>query len=346
MPVRINDYKTYVAVFNTETGEFLRKEKPNHPEPKFSLHGPELADIHITDYCPLHCSYCYRESDPSKSRHMSPSNFAAVLDAMSPHVFQVAIGGGSPQHHPEFIEILRIAHDKGIPPSYTSNGLDMTDEIIEATKRYAGAVAISMHERKTALKEVERLLEAGIEPAIHVVLDRKSIDEWAHELDIAAQGEGIFGGRYPLYSCICLMHKPIGRGSWEQHPHRDQKARFVKALRAYKGKVSIGIDSCFSPSLISTTARRDLPKYTLGPCDSGCFSVFVGEDLTVSPCSFNLKDKFNLNDHSFKEIWEEKLQPYREMVTSACPGCDVNDLCHSCHVLPGINPCDKTERTI
>jgi radical SAM protein with 4Fe4S-binding SPASM domain len=342
---RVNEYPEYVAAFNPKTGMFMRAAKEGFKDPLFSAHGPELADIHITDYCPLNCSYCYRESDSSKSHHMAVSDFKDILEAMSPHVFQVAIGGGSPQHHPHFIEILKVAHDKGIPPSYTSNGIDMTPAIVKATKDYCGAVAISLHNPKSLLA-VESLLDQGIAPAVHIVLDANSIDKWAHELDIAKDKEGLFGGRWKLYSCICLMHKPIGRGSWEQHPSKEQKTNFVRALREYKGNIAIGIDSCFAPSLISSTPRKNLPEHTLGPCDSACFSVFVGEDLTVSPCSFNLTDKFNLNDYSFKEIWTEKLRPYREKVISACPECDMNDMCHSCHVLPGINPCSKSERTV
>lgn len=346
MSVRINDYGTYIAVFNTETGEFLRKAKKGYPEPKFSEKGPELADIHITDYCPLSCPYCYRESSPTKSNHMSPEDFKAVLETMSPHVFQVAIGGGSPQHHPQFTEILRIAHEMGIPPSYTSNGVDMTQEILEATKKYAGAVALSMHGLLQGIKDIEYLLENDITPGVHVVLDAESIDHWARELEVANQGEGMFGGRYPLYSCICLMHKPVGRGAWDQHPTSTQKMNFVRALKNYRGSVAIGIDSCFSSSLISVSCKEELPVDTLGPCDSGCFSVFIGEDLTVSPCSFNSTDKYNLNDYSFGEIWAEKFKPYRDKVLNACPRCEMNDLCHSCYAVPGINPCTRKERTL
>jgi radical SAM protein with 4Fe4S-binding SPASM domain len=346
MAKRRNDYEEYIACFNTKTGEFLRQEKEGFPEPKFCAYGPELADIHITDYCPLNCSYCYRESDKTKSNHMDPNDFRDILKAMSPHVFQVAIGGGSPQHHPQFTEILKIAHEMGIPPSYTSNGVDMTQDVITATKAYAGAVAISMHTYGGGLKAIGALLKEGINPAVHIVLDKEHIDFWANELNIAADKKGLFGGKYPLYSCICLMHKPIGRGAWKQHPEKEQKMAFVRSLKAYKGNIAIGIDSCFSPSLISTTPRRELPVETLGPCDSGLFSVFVGEDLTVSPCSFNKEDQFNLNDYSFKEIWEDKLKPYRDKVLSACPACEMNDLCHSCHAIPDINPCVKKERTI
>lgn len=346
MSMRVNDYKTYRAIFNTKTGEFIRKAKEGFEDPQFCAQGPELADIHITDYCPMNCSYCYRESNPHKSNHMDPQDFKKILQDMSPHVFQVAIGGGSPQHHPEFTEILRIAHEMNIIPSYTSNGLDMTKDILDATKQYAGAVALSMHNLDRGKRDIEYLLDNKIEPAIHVVLDKKSIDYWAYELDKAESGEGMFGGKYPLYSCICLMHKPIGRGDWEQHPEKEQKANFVESLKQYRGGVAIGIDSCFSSSLISMSRKSDLPRHTLGPCDSGCFSVFVGEDLMVSPCSFNLKDQFSLNDYSFEEIWKEKFKPYRDKVLNQCPGCEMNDLCHSCYAVPDINPCGRKERTL
>jgi MoaA/NifB/PqqE/SkfB family radical SAM enzyme len=343
---RVYDHGDFKCFWDPKTGLFIRGDLPDGTRPEWSPKGPDLADIHITDYCPMFCSYCYRESDPNKSTHMSVLDFRNILISMLGTVNQIAIGGGSPQHHPQFIEFLETAHNLGVVPSYTSNGLDMTPEIVEATKKFCGAVAVSMHNFEKALKCVKDLIALGVPTAIHVILSADKIDSWTDMVRMGHNKTGVLGGELPLYSCIFLMHKPIGRANWEQHPTKEQKINFMQTLRAYKGPVPLGIDSCASSSLISSTSLSELPVDSLGACDSGCFSVFVDEHLLVSPCSFNKKDIFSLEDFTFQEIWKDKFQPYRDRVMSTCPTCESRTVCRSCQVIPEINVCDKPERTV
>jgi len=354
MSLQIYDHGDYIAKFDPETGYFERHEtvlvgadgNEQHVRPEWSPNGPELADIHITKYCPLNCAYCYRESAADKKQHMSVSDFSNAIDTLTPWVCQVAIGGGSPQHHPEFPELLRIARDKGVVPSWTTNGVDLTPEIIEASRKYCGAVAVSMHPGINPLPAILKLMTGGVATAIHVVLTHDLIDSWTTQLRLAKVGKGMLGGKLPLYSCIFLMHKPIGRGNWEQHPTFVQKMNFVSALRAYEGKIALGVDSCAAPSLIASTPIENLPVDNLGPCDSGCFSVFIDEELKVSPCSFNKTDIFSLEDTTFSDIWLNKFDDYRNKVINACPDCTSREICRGCAVLPAINPCEKKERTV
>lgn len=343
---RIYDHGTFRSYWNPKTGLFIRGELADGTDPEWAPAGPDLADIHITDYCPMTCAYCYRESDPSKSTHMTVLDFRNIIRSMIKSVQQIAIGGGSPQHHPQFIEILETAHSMGVIPSYTSNGLDMTDDILQASKEFCGAVAVSMHNYDFAIKTIKRMIDFGVPTAAHIILSADKIDMWADMLRIAKDNRGLFGGEIPLYSVICLMHKPIGRGSWAQHPTNAQKANFMEALRSYEGKIAVGVDSCSSSSLISSTPMDELPKDALGPCDCACFSVFVDEHLLVSPCSFNKKDIFSLEEFTFEKIWKEKLAPYRERVFNTCPDCESRSLCRSCQVIPQINSCTRKTRTV
>jgi MoaA/NifB/PqqE/SkfB family radical SAM enzyme len=61
-------------------------------------------------------------------------------------VNQVALGGGNPNQHPNFCEILRITREEyGIVPSYTTNGRGLTQDVIESSRKYCGAVAVSAY---------------------------------------------------------------------------------------------------------------------------------------------------------------------------------------------------------
>jgi radical SAM protein with 4Fe4S-binding SPASM domain len=76
--------------------------------------------------------------------HISLSDYEEIIrQAQSLHVFQVALGGGNPNQHPQFPEILRLTREKyGIVPNYTTNVRGRTPLVIEATAKYCGAVAV------------------------------------------------------------------------------------------------------------------------------------------------------------------------------------------------------------
>ena len=53
-------------------------------------------------------------------------------------VNQVALGGGNPNQHPDFCEILRSTREEyGIVPSYTTNGRGLTQDVIESSRNTA-----------------------------------------------------------------------------------------------------------------------------------------------------------------------------------------------------------------
>ena len=53
----------YSVLFNKKTGYFVRAEDKGFPEPLWAMHGPELLDISITNWCDKGCSFCYRKSN-------------------------------------------------------------------------------------------------------------------------------------------------------------------------------------------------------------------------------------------------------------------------------------------
>ena len=143
----INDHPEshYKTLFSRDTGFFARIEDDGYPEPFWSEEGPELLDVAITNYCEHGCTFCYRQSDRD-GNHMPFEDICTVVEqAKNAGVLQIALGGGNPNQHPQFVEILRLIREAGIVPSYTSNGEGLTDEIMTATKKYCGAMALSLY---------------------------------------------------------------------------------------------------------------------------------------------------------------------------------------------------------
>lgn len=137
--------ENYRVIFDRNSGFFARIESKGHCEPFWAQSGPELLDISITNWCDRNCSFCYRDSN-TNGLHMSLEDYEFLInEAASINVFQVALGGGNPNQHPDFIKILEITRNKySIVPSFTTNGRGLTKDILEAAHEYCGAVAVSI----------------------------------------------------------------------------------------------------------------------------------------------------------------------------------------------------------
>lgn len=171
----------YKAVFYN--GKTLRLQL-DPSKPITELVYPEFYDVAINSKCFGACSYCYVEAT-----HMG-HNYKNVLEKIDGYFgtmnenqrpFQVAIGGaGEPTLHPEFKEVLKAFAELGILPNYTTNAMHLSDEVVDATVKYSGGVAITCHPHleKHWRRGVETL--AGLTRLnLHVIIgDRDSVDKF------------------------------------------------------------------------------------------------------------------------------------------------------------------------
>lgn len=329
----------YSTLFNPETGFFLRMEDPGFPSPFWSACGPELLDISITRWCDRNCPRCYRESNTSGT-HMSIQDYRLVLDqAQKLPVNQIALGGGNPNQHPDFSEILQITRaGYGIVPSYTTNGRGLTEEIIDSSRKYCGAVAVSAYSPFTELDEaIKKLTSNEIKTNIHFVLDKKSIltaIRWLKDPPAFLS---------KINAIIFLNYKPQGR--IEKSNDLLKKSIHLKSFFDEIQKnhpFKIGFDSCCVSGLVNYT--KTSPIFFDG-CDAGRFSMFISEDLYVYPCSFmiNTFQGYDLRTGNILDAWTngpEFLKIRQRNLTTKCTECDKKQIClGGCPCWDSINIC-------
>jgi len=134
------DPQGFWTLFNKNTGGKLRMTFPKNLKdvekrwsgqitagvlhPEYST-TPDLIDIKITDYCERGCSFCYQgSSEKGEHADLSSGNIWALSNALSRlKVFEVAIGGGEPTQHPNFIEFLEDLKRSGITPNFSTRNL-------------------------------------------------------------------------------------------------------------------------------------------------------------------------------------------------------------------------------
>ena len=104
MKIRFLKGDNYIQLFNFSNGQALMLEKDAFV---YRKEGPLLLDVSITNRCERQCDFCYRKSQ-SHGYDMPIEDYSFLLSqAKQCGVQQIAIGGGEPTLHPNFIDILK-----------------------------------------------------------------------------------------------------------------------------------------------------------------------------------------------------------------------------------------------
>lgn len=259
---------------------------------------------------------------------MALADYKNVIDqAAEMGTFQVALGGGNPNQHPDFVEILEYTASKGIVPNYTTNGRGLSNEILEATSTHCGAVAVSAYAPYDETAEtIKTLAASGIKVNVHFILDAESVDTaiaWLKEPPRFLRG---------INAIIFLNYKPSGRKVFEKKMLRNSERldEFFELATSRQRKLKVGFDACCVSGVF---ARTNASPTMVDACDAGRFSMYVSEDLSVHPCSFQsgLEDGDQLNEStSLLEIWtkSKNMSSFRTYFASKrCGGCAHRSTC-------------------
>jgi len=147
MRIRKDSVANYRSIF-LNNGKTLRF-KIDRTKPFSIPSTPEIEDVAINSKCLANCSYCYT------SATSSGKNFENILDKaqevwgrlpLDKRPFQIAIGGaGESTMHPDWCDFVRCVRELEIVPNYTTNGMHLSADILEATEKCCGGVALSWH---------------------------------------------------------------------------------------------------------------------------------------------------------------------------------------------------------
>jgi radical SAM protein with 4Fe4S-binding SPASM domain len=341
----INQYpnQSYKTIFNQNSGLLIRLEDQVGIEPFWCSFGPELIDVSITNWCDKGCSHCYKESNVNGS-YLSIDDYIVILrQAAQMKVLQIAMGGGNPNQHPDFCEMLRQTREGyNIVPSYTTNGRGLEEDVLVATKKYCGAVAVSAYEPYAdTWKAARKLLDHGVRTNIHFLLTSKSVDTAIRWLENPSRI------LKDINAIIFLNYKPVGRNpKQELLLKKSQKyvTFFQLAGRTYPFK--IGFDSC---SISGITRFMKVPRTFIERCEAGRFSMYISESNRMYPCSFmvNKIEGVPVTKDNIQTVWRNHdfFTGIRERLREhSCPDCVVqNDCFGGCPIFPEINLCSDKD---
>lgn len=328
----------YNFIADQESGMTFRWGKTFNDNPSFAP-VPELVDISISNHCSKGCDYCYRDSKPNYS-FMSIDDYKFVLDSLNHpkygNVFQVALGGGEPLEHPEILEILDITKQFNIVPNFTTNGENITQAIVENISGKVGAVAVSINNLDDIDdSKIDLLIKGGIRTNIHYVISRNNLKQAIHILN-GDYNKKLVG----VNAIIFLTFKPSGRGDSKYILRNDSDLhRFLELIDSNRANCNIGFDACFVPLLMRFTKTN---VDFIDSCEVGYFSVYIDENLNITPCSFsNNKDGYSLREFDFYDIWLNKFNDFRGKINNNCrQECVAKNNCKgTCPYFPEITTC-------
>lgn len=311
------------VIFNKSNGAKIKLKfkdfNDESIESKFSPY-PELVDLKITDYCPFNCDYCYQDST-LKGKHADFEAIKKTIDILAElNVFELAIGGGEPTLHPNFIEILEYSKEKGIVPNFTTKNYSLlkNSKLVKAISDHCGGFAFSVDSIKDInqiLDEINRTQEAYDSIKNKIVIQ--------HPVGTCSKEElrKIFYAAPKIsYKITFLGHKETGRGnkSLVKANNRDvlQMVAFSKLNRGNDVETPhvINIDTSFAKDMeaeIKNLLGEHVFEQTMSTKD-GVTSVYIDavkEEITASSYepereTFLMKALYG-NKEEFKKVWKQ-----------------------------------------
>jgi hypothetical protein len=141
---RYDEMGNFWSLFNYNTGTKIRTSFYDGANVEKS-EVPELVDLKITQYCESNCQFCYQGSN-NKGKHANINDINDIIMSLSNlKVFEIAIGGGEPTQHPDFISIIKLIARFNIKPNFSTRNIEWVINHYNDIADSIGAIGISIN---------------------------------------------------------------------------------------------------------------------------------------------------------------------------------------------------------
>jgi radical SAM protein with 4Fe4S-binding SPASM domain len=311
-----------------------------------TLSAPETVHLAITARCNLACLGCYVPHFAT-GPELSLAELRALIDQLARmHVFQLAVGGGEPLLRQDLFDVLAYAHERGIVPNLTTNGMLLTPGAVRRLERagvarvnlswcdvlskskdgpndgepsYAVAQGLRLLLGSTMHVGVNLLITPALLPCLPQVLAR------LQALDVRR--------------VTILRPKPPAiptetNAAWYNANRlcRADLSRLQSVLNAWQGALRLEVGSALV-GLMGDASSASLHWRGIHGCTAGRRICTVWPDGCVSACSFLADlDAGNIRQVPFSELWKrglnwETLRGPDSHLQSGCDGCEIAMQC-------------------
>jgi len=240
-----------------------------------------LLQMHINYECNIihqaKCrEYCYQAKN--QLQRMTFPTFKKIIDKYTPR--QIALGGGEPTIHHEFLTLIRYAKEEAKVPvkhvNYTTNGVMLPKNFEEVQKLVSG-ISISLDSLRypdlftngippVIKKNLEIYQKSPIQVIVNFVINEKNL----HELDKLIP----FLKENGLQRVYILSYKEVDYFfPFSRHEFKQVFSNLL--INAIDNNILIALDCC----LATFESRKN-------HCGAGKRFLAINSDGTSDPCSF------------------------------------------------------------
>lgn len=261
---------------------------------------PELVDLKITDYCDFGCTFCY-QSSTKKGNHASFENLKSTIKMLANSgTMEIAIGGGEPTSHPDFLEILKEVKKYNMTACFTTKNFklhEMPDfkEILELSN----SIAFSCN----SIAEVQKMQEVQEQASLIRDYSKKRaefyiqmIPEVINDKNLDGILEYILNNLYRI-PITFLGYKDFGFGENYKPKNRFADSEWIKTIKKHsdESRMRFGIDS-----ILVSRWKQELIDNHVDPLalvgEEGKFSCFFDAvNMTVHKSSFSKEPGIQLS---------------------------------------------------
>ncbi len=328
------------------------------------LPAPFMIVWNFTNMCNLRCKHCYQRADRSLPNELSLTEKLAIVEELDRvGVASIALSGGEPTLHPDYLTIVKAAAKRGMYTAIATNGwrfadIDEMRKAKEAGLRYVEVSVDSANPRKhdefrgvegswnRAVKALENAVKLGLSHAMAVTLTRMNVDEIDDLLDLAESigvKRVVFFNFVPTGRAKDIIDQdldPIEREKIMRKLYREMKRRKIEIVTTAPqyGRVVMQMSGGTEAAPTHFVARGD-PAVTalaefVGGCGAGRIYAALQPEGTLTPCVFMPIPVGNLRKTSFWSLWTrhplfQKLRD-RNALKGFCGKCPYRFVCGGC----------------
>jgi len=336
--VKILKSQFYNYYFDKHTGFFLRYGIDKTDDPEFSIFGPEIADIEITEKCygircdlkdeksRKICKFCYKSNNPNKETYMSFEDFQIIFHKIPKILTQIAFGVDSQcKTNPDVWKILEYCRNNDynyVIPNITVADID--DETAKELAKICGAIAVSYYpdqNKECCFESIKLLNKYKVNQCnIHCMLSKETFNDILWLFNYVKKNKTF---KKMINAIVLLSLKQKGRGvSFHQVDQKQFKELVEFAL---KNNIPIGFDSCSTFKFLNSVKdHKNFKNFKIlsEPCESSLFSTYINCKGYFFPCSFvegeqGWKRGLNVKTckNFLKDIWfHDRTKKFRKVL--------------------------------
>lgn len=317
----------------------------------FRLAQPIWVSWEINTACNLRCIHCRVEEYSTQKNIFTTERSRKFIDELvEMGVFNIGITGGEPFLREDLLEIVEYASDKGLRVNIVTNGSMVNPELIEklADINHMNILQFSLdsarperHDKirqcKGLYDKVIRGIELGIDYGLKVgvitTVFRINLKEIPRIIDVLVKlGVSYYGAR---------RYIPVGQGVCNKdlleitpEEYRAHCEYWCKKSEEMHGLLNMVIEDPLL-GILHPEGFYHLDKVFPG-CKAGYTYSAVLATGDVVPCMFLSMKLGNINETSFRQIWNSSpvLEAIRKReLTGKCGNCSEKFSCGGCRAM-------------